>query len=65
MWSLYGFYFPTVPEVLIAIGVVSVGAIIFWAIAQKTMFAGYAINKADSAEDEAIASQEGATPQAI
>ncbi len=65
MWSLYGFYFPTVPEVLIAVGVVSVGAIIFWAIAQKTMFANNIANKVDSADDEAIASQEGATPQAV
>lgn len=39
MWSLVGFYAPTLPEIMIAIGVVSVGAIIFWAIAQKMLFA--------------------------
>lgn len=39
MWAVYGSYAPTLPEVLVAVGVVSVGAIIFWAIAQKTMFA--------------------------
>ncbi len=38
MWSVYGSYAPTLPEVMIAIGVISVGAIIFWAIAQKMMF---------------------------
>ncbi len=39
MWAVYGSYAPTLPEVLVAVGVVSVGAIIFWVIAQKTMLA--------------------------
>ncbi len=38
MWSVYGSYAPTFPEILIALGVISVGAIIFWAIAQKVLF---------------------------
>lgn len=50
-WAVYGSYAPTLPEVLIAVGVVSVGAIIFWAIAQKTMFAKAASGTAPSAND--------------
>lgn len=39
MWAVYGSYVPTFPEILIAIGVISVGALIFWVIAQKLLFA--------------------------
>ncbi|WP_172135959.1 NrfD/PsrC family molybdoenzyme membrane anchor subunit [Adlercreutzia sp. ZJ473] len=38
MWSLFGSYCPTLPEILIALGAVSVGAIIFYVIAQNLMF---------------------------
>lgn len=37
MWALYGSYVPTFPEIVIAIGVVSVGVIIFWVIAQNIL----------------------------
>lgn len=37
MWSVYGSYAPTFPEIMVAIGVISVGVIIFMAIAQKLM----------------------------
>ncbi len=53
MWSVYGFYAPTFPEILIAVGVISVGAIIFWAIAQKTMFSESAAPQDASAVDPA------------
>ncbi len=59
MWSVYGTYAPTFPEIMIAIGVVSVGAIIFWAIAQRLMLA-----KVPAAPVPA-ASQEGAATQAV
>lgn len=49
-WSVYGSYAPTFPEIMIAIGVVSVGAIIFMAIAQKLMLA-----KAPAASEAAAA----------
>ncbi len=58
MWSIHGSYAPTVPEILIAVGVVSVGAIIFWVIAQKLMFAEGAPVPAD------VPSAEGAPASA-
>ncbi len=58
-WSVYGTYAPTFPEIMIAIGVVSAGAIIFWAIAQRLMLA-----KAPAAPVPA-ASQEGTATQAV
>lgn len=64
MWSVYGLYAPTIPEILIAIGVISVGSIIFMAIAQKTMFSGDVAVKGGATEI-ATDSKSDVAPQAI
>lgn len=54
MWSLHGFYYPTLPEILIVVGAISVGAIIFYVIAQNLMFKKEGFKKEDiaSSDDE-------------
>lgn len=37
MWSVYGSYAPTIPEILIAVGVISVGVLGFMALCQKLL----------------------------
>lgn len=58
-WSVYGMYAPTIPEIFIAIGAISVGAIIFWVIAQKLLMSSKG-SQANKSADPQIKSEASA-----
>ncbi|WP_165062486.1 MULTISPECIES: NrfD/PsrC family molybdoenzyme membrane anchor subunit [unclassified Adlercreutzia] len=51
-WNMYGLYVPTIPEIFITIGAISVGAIIFWAIAQKLLISSKEPQASDSVDSQ-------------
>ena len=51
IWMLYGSYASTFPEIMIAIGAVCVGAIIYWVLAENLMFARNRVANSDTNEE--------------